>query len=485
MNGAGTDDLARTGTPMVFGRFRLWLAMVAVVIVLAGVLFGYDQGVIAGALDGITTEFGLSTFMQEVVTSWVTLGALFGALIAGSLADKRGRIQTLIVAAVLFSLGSIFEAVAQGTGVLVIGRFTVGFGVGVASVAAPLYAAEMAPTKVRGRFVSTYQLAITIGILIADIVDSALSDSGRWRLMLGLSLIPGVILFLVVLKMPESPRWLIKMGRRDAARTSLVKTQGGPDIDGRLDAVEQDIDESDGAGWADVFSKPVRRALWVGIGLAVFQQITGINAVIYYSDRIFQLAGFTTAQEQTEATLLAVGLVNVLATFIAVAWVDKFGRKPLLMIGLVGMTAALVSIGGAFAFLDEHPDTAGGTSIVGIVTLIAMVVYIASFAFSLGPVVWTMINEIFPNRIRGKAVAFCTAVNWGSAFIVSATFLSLIDAIGAAATFFVFAVAAVAAFFWIRSKVPETKGKSLEQIQEAWAEHDAAEAAPPKELPIG
>jgi MFS family permease len=220
-----------------------------------------------------------------------------------------------------------------------------------------------------------------------------------------------------------------------------------------------------------VFAPALRRALWVGCGLAIFQQITGINAVIYYSDKIFSFAGFTSPEQQTHATLIAVGLVNVLATLIALAWVDRFGRRPLLFAGLVGMTVGLVAIAAAFAFLDENA-TEGGASIVGIVTLIAMVVYIASFAFSLGPVVWTMIAEIFPSQVRGKAVAVAAAVNWGAAFIVSATFLSLIDAIGEVATFLLFAVMCVIAFVWIKAKVPETKGKSLEEIQHVWAEHD-------------
>jgi MFS family permease len=217
----------------------------------------------------------------------------------------------------------------------------------------------------------------------------------------------------------------------------------------------------------------------------VFQQITGINAVIYYSDKIFGLAGFTSAKEQTRATLIAVGLVNVLATLIAVAWVDRFGRKPLLRAGLIGMTVGLLAIAGAFAFLDREPNVAGGSSVVGIVTLVAMIVYIASFAFSLGPVVWTMINEIFPSRVRGKSVAFCTAVNWGSAFIVSATFLSLMDAIGESVTFLLFALACVVAFAWIKRRVPETKGKSLEEIQQAWVEHDEALAAPAPAPEVG
>jgi sugar porter (SP) family MFS transporter len=463
---------------LLFGRFRTWLVMVAVVVILAGMLFGYDQGVISGALGGMTASFNLSTVMQEVVTSLVTLGALVGALLGGGLADRLGRTRTLVVAGVLFAAGAFGESLAGTTAVLTVSRFVVGFGVGIASVAAPLYAAEMAPQQTRGRYVSSYQLAITIGILLADIVDAVLSDDSRWRLMLGLSIVPGVILVLVSLIMPDSPRWLMKVRRRDEARAALVKTQGGPKVEERLDAIEDDLTSRPEAGWRDVFAPALRRALWVGVGLAVFQQVTGINAVIYYSDKIFGFAGFTTPEQQTHATLIAVGLVNVLATLIALAWVDKFGRKPLLLAGLVGMTVGLVSIAAAFAFLDENPTTGGGASVVGIVTLIAMVVYIASFAFSLGPVVWTMIAEIFPSQVRGKAVAVSAAVNWGAAFIVSATFLSLIDAIGEVATFLLFAVLCVVAFIWIKAKVPETKGKSLEQIQDAWAEHDEAKQAP-------
>jgi len=475
---AGAVETGELHTPMLFGRFRTWLVMVAFVTILAGVLFGYDQGVIAGALGGMTASFDLSTTMQEVVTSLVTLGALVGALLGGGLADRFGRTRTLVVAGVLFAFGALGESVAQSTGVLTVSRFVVGFGVGIASVAGPLYAAEMAPKQVRGRFVSSYQLAITIGILLADIVDAALSDDSRWRLMLGLSIVPGVILIVVAAIMPDSPRWLMKMGRRADARKSLVKTQGGPKIEERLDVIADDLTSNPEAGWSKVFVPALRRALWVGVGLAVFQQVTGINAVIYYSDKIFALAGFSTPEQQTHATLIAVGLVNVLATLIAVAWVDRFGRKPLLFAGLIGMTVGLLGIASAFAFLDKNPTEGGGSSVVGIVTLIAMVVYIASFAFSLGPVVWTMISEIFPSQVRGKAVAVCAAVNWGAAFIVSATFLSLIDAIGEVATFLLFAVMCVIAFLWIMSKVPETKGKSLEEIQEAWAEHDQSASGP-------
>jgi sugar porter (SP) family MFS transporter len=445
--------------------------MVAVVVILNGLLFGYDQGVISGALSFVARDLHLGTTLQEIVTSWVTLGALFGALVAGDLADRFGRQKAMLVGAVLFALGALGSSLAPGTAVLVISRFVIGFGVGVASLAGPLYAAEMAPASIRGRFVSTYQLALTGGILLAYIADFALSSSGRWRVMLGLAIIPGVLLLVVALGMPDTPRWYLRHGRRAEAKATLAKTIGCDDVDRRLDTMQAQLAKTMGVKWKDVFAPNLRRALWVATGLAIFQQVTGINAVIYYADKIFGFAGFTTPHQQTIATILAVGVVNVLATLIALAWIDKFGRKPLLYAGLIGMTAALLAIGVAFAVLGHH--AAGGRpSVTGIVTLLATVVYIACFAFSLGPVVWTMISEIFPNRIRGKAIGVATAVNWGAAFIVTQFFLSIVNAIGTAAVFFIFAGLCVVTYFWVMVKVPETKGKTLEQIQTAFHEHD-------------
>jgi sugar porter (SP) family MFS transporter len=455
---------------LIFGRWGFWLGMVGLVAVLAGLLFGYDQGIISGALEFITREFLLSDTMSEVVTSWVTLGALVGALAGGTLADRLGRKQSNILAGGLFMVGAAIEATAPGTAVLVIGRFVVGFGVGVASVAAPLYAAELAPKDVRGRFVSSYQLAITVGILFAYIVDDVLSVSGNWRAMLGGAAVPGLLLLLVMLAMPESPSWLMKVGRRDDAARSVRLVRGSAAVAGQLDAIERGLAENaEQASWREVFSRSMRRPLMVGAGLAVFQQITGINAIIYYADEIFGMAGFTTPQQQARATLYAVGCVNVLATFIALAFVDKLGRRPLLFAGLTGMTVSLATVGFAFLAFDEN-DTTGGPSTVGIITIVCLVVFIASFAFSLGPIVWTVISEIYPNRVRGRAIAFATAVNWGSAFLVSQFFLTLVDKIGAAATFWAFAGTSVLAFAWIWRAVPETKGRSLEEIQEIWAQ---------------
>ena len=452
------------------------LVLVLVAVLLAGALFGYDQGVISGALQGVQRSFKLSALLVEVVTSWVTLGALAGSLAGGELADRVGRRKTLLAAGALFAVGAAVEALAPGVEVLVTGRLIVGFGVGVAAVAAPLYAAELAPAAQRGRFVSSYQLAITIGIFLSYLVDAAFAAAGEWRIMLGVSAAPAVLLLVAMMPAVESPRWLAKVGRRDEARSAIVRARPWTDPDIRLASIESSLrEESGNASWREVFAPAWRRPLTVGIGLAVFQQITGINAIIYYSDKIFAAAGFAAPVAQAQASTWAVGAVNVLATLIAIAFIDKLGRRPLLLAGLAGMGVSLATVGAAFLFIDSAVKGAGPTT-AGIVTLAALVIFISSFAFSLGPVVWTVINEIFPGRVRGRAVAVATAVNWGAAFLVSEFFLTLVGAIGESATFWLFACFCAVGGIWVYRQVPETKGRSLEQIQTLW---QSAESTPP------
>jgi len=456
------------------GRFAPLMVAVVAVIVLAGMLFGYDQGVISGALSGIKSTFNLGPTLIEIVTSWVTLGALVGSLIGGELADRIGRKKAVLTAGALFTLGALTQALAPHPLLLVGGRLVIGVGVGLAAVAAPLYGAEMAPASWRGRFVSAYQLAITIGIFLAYQVDASLTaNDGGWRLMLGVSAVAGIGLFLAMLIAPESPRWLLKVGRREEALVEYRAVRPGVEHEARIAAMEASLrEEAHKASWGEVFDPRWRRPLTIAVGLAIYQQITGINAIIYYADSIFAAAGFASPAAQTEATTWAIGAVNVLATFIAIAYIDRLGRRPLLLVGLVGMGASLVAVG--FAFLSI--GAGGGKSAAGIVTLIGLIVFIVSFAFSLGPVVWTVINEIFPGRVRGRAVAVATAVNWGAAFIVSRFFLTLVNAIGQSATFWLFAFFCVTGWVWVWRRVPETKGRSLEQIDEAWRE--AGDLAP-------
>ena len=451
-----TDDARTPAAPTAeaIPQDTTWsipLVMVLVVVILAGALFGYDQGVISGALEGIKKQFGLSAFVIEMVTSWVTLGALGGSLAGGDLADRLGRRLTILIAAVLFVAGAALESVAPDVVALVGGRFLVGFGVGIAAVAAPLYAAEIAPAHLRGRFVSAYQLAITLGIFVSYFVDAALADQEAWRIMLGVSAVPAALLVVAILLSLESPRWLLKAGRVDAARDALHRLRPEVDPEPGIRAIEAQLREQDrGASWGEVFDPRWRRPLVVGLGLAIFQQITGINAIIYYADEIFAAAGFATTAQQTAATTWAIGGVNVVATLIAIAFIDRLGRRPLLLAGLVGMSASLTVVGFAFRSLGGAVASQGPTT-AGIVTLVALVTFIISFAFSLGPVVWTVINEIFPGQVRGRAVAVATAVNWGCAFLVSEFFLSVVALIGAAATFWVFAFFCAAGFVWVHT----------------------------------
>jgi sugar porter (SP) family MFS transporter len=281
----------------------------------------------------------------------------------------------------------------------------------------------------------------------------------------------GLLLFMVALVAPESPRWLMKMGRRSEAATQLRKIRPGVDFRPRLDAIAVALRQDAGrASWAEVFRREWRRPLLIGVGLAVFQQITGINAIIYYADQIFASAGFVSQSSQTTVTTWAIGGINVVATLIAIAYIDRLGRRKLLLAGLLGMGISLVVVGTAFRFIGAAPagTAAAGPSGAGIVTLLALVAFITCFAFSMGPVVWTVINEIFPGHIRGRAVAVATAVNWGAAFLVSQGFLSLISVIGDSLTFWLFALFCGLGWVWIYRTVPETKGQSLEQIQQLW-----------------
>ena len=359
------DDLVTGRLPMI------WTISIVLVVILAGGLFGYDQGVISGALLGIQKEFNLGALALEIVTSWVTLGALFGSLAGGEVADQFGRRWALLSAAALFVAGALIQAFAPNVPILVIGRLLVGFGVGVAAVAAPLYAAELAPAEQRGRFISSYQLAITIGIFLAYLADQALAGAQGWRLMLGLSAAPGLLLLLAVLPAAESPRWFLKVGRIDDARRALAELQPGIDVDARLQSIAAVMrtEVQKNTSWREVFAARWRRPLEVGLGLAVLQQITGINAIIYYSDRIFSAAGFTTAAAQTEATTWAIGGVNLLATFIAIVFIDRLGRRPLLLAGLVGMGVSLAAVGFAFREMPATGSAQGTT--MGVVTMAA------------------------------------------------------------------------------------------------------------------
>lgn len=387
---------------------------------------------ISGAIIFITKDFSLSTATQEFVVSVVLIGALIGALLAGGGADFLGRRLTLIAAGLLFAAGAIVSSLATSVAVLLAARLVVGIAIGLSSVTAPLYISEVAPPQTRGALVALYQWAITIGILLADIVDYAFAPSGNWRAMLVLAIVPALFLTAGMLVLPESPRWLFAHNRGEEARAVLAHSR--IDVDTAIADIQHSLSTHQ-ATWREMVAPNVRWALFVGITLAVLQQVTGINTVIYYGPRIFQLAGYPGTSTAILATTV-VAVVNVLATIIAIAFIDRVGRKPLLYAGVSGMGIALVILSVGFA---SHALTGS----LGAIAVGSLILYVACFAFSLGPILWLLLAEIYPLPVRGRAMAIATAANWAGNFLVSIFFLSMLRRLGAPLTFGVYALLCV------------------------------------------
>jgi SP family galactose:H+ symporter-like MFS transporter len=437
---------------------------VAVLAGLGGLLFGYDTGVIGGAQLFIEKDFHLSSFSDEVLVSCVLVGAIVGSLLAGALLSRIGRRPTIMLAGGLFVLGSLGAAVSPNAGALDAARIVVGVAIGLVSVAAPLYVAEMSPPARRGALVAIYQLAITIGIFAAYLVDEAFAHDEAWRIMFAIGILPAALLIAGMWTLPESPRWLVDRGRRDDAREVLDALEAVTDTDGELAAIDEARAESASASWSAVLTRSVRPALTIAVALALIQQLTGINTVIYYAPQIFRDAGLGSDSAAIWASV-TVSIVNVAATFIAIRFVDRVGRRPLLVIGIIGMVASLAVLAVTFAVSGDSSSF----SATSVITIAALWVYVAFFAFSLGPIVWVVIAEIFPVSARGPGNAVATTVNWVGNLVVSLTFLSLIDLLGDSGTFALYAVIGLASIAFVRSRVPETKGRTLEEIQETIA----------------
>jgi MFS transporter, SP family, galactose:H+ symporter len=459
--------------PERHSRTILYITLIAAVAALGGLLFGFDTGVIAGAMLFIVPDFHLGPAQQGLVVSAVTFGALFGALVGGTSSDAIGRRWTNISAGLSFIAGAVISAIAPNVEILIASRVLVGLAIGLTSVAAPMYIAELSPARNRGKLVSLFQLAITIGIVVSYAVDRALAPDHAWRWMLGLAIIPGAILVLGMIAMPESPRWLLRRRAEKAARQALSLVRAPDEIDAEVREIQEDFEHNQPAAWHELLTPGLRSALLAGVGLAVFQQVTGINTIIYYAPEIFQKAGLDSATTALAATA-GIGVMNVLSTLIAIWLVDRVGRKPLLLAGLVGMTTSLAVLGVAQRFastIGVDPNT------LAPITIGCIGLYVVCFAFSLGPVVWLMISEIFPNRARARAAAISTAANWMANFLVSLSFPVLLAAMGAS-LWFLYAAMGVAAFIFIFGYVPETKGKSLEEVSRQWRIGPAAIKVP-------
>lgn len=425
---------------------------------LAGILFGYDTGIIAGALLSITPDFGLTSFQSGAVVGAVPIGAVLGAWFASRGADRHGRRKLILASAVIFILGAIASAAAEHFWQLGAARFVIGVGIGVASAVAPVYISEVAPAAMRGRLVTFFQLAVTIGILVAYLVGLAFADvAGGWRWMLGLGAIPALALLLGVMRLPSSPRWLLMKGREAEAIAALEQVR--PEGDGAILLEVQEIKSSmggDSGTWRDLLRPAVKMALVVGVGLAILQQITGINTVIYYAPTIIQQTGIDSASSAILASL-GVGIINVIMTVVALRLLDRAGRRVLLFIGVSGMAASLFLLGCAFL---------GGvdSTLSSVIAILSLMLFVSSFAISLGPIFWLLNAEIYPLSVRSKAASAGTMTNWFFNFLVSLTFLPLIDLLDQTGAFWLYGAIGLVTLWFCWRFVPETKGRSLEQI---------------------
>ena len=427
---------------------------------LGGYLFGFDFAVISGALPFLRTAFHLSSWWEGFLTGSLALGCIAGCLVAGRIADRYGRRQGLICSAAIFAVSSIGMAFSAELWQFIAMRFTAGIGVGMASMLSPLYIAEISPAHTRGRNVAINQLTIVLGILITNLLNYSLADKGpdSWREMFGLGIVPSALFLTGLLFLPESPRWLLKAGYTEKATRILTKIGSSAYVDASLTDIWKPGNHFPSGSYRDVFAKNVRPAVVVGISLAVFQQLCGINIVFNYTSTIFKSVGANLDRQLFET--VAIGLVNTVFTLLAMWQVDKLGRRPLMLIGSLGLSVVYL----ALAFLLGHQASAG---LVSIFVLIAIGLY----ASSLAPVTWVIIAEIFPNQIRGIASSVAIVSLWIAYFILVFTFPILAEHLGTYGPFYLYAGICLCGFFFVRLKVKETKGRTLEELEQNFIGH--------------
>ena len=436
---------------------KSYVIYVSIVAALGGLLFGFDTAIIAGAARFLKERFALSAFGEGLAVSIVLVGCMAGAAIAGTVSDRLGRRRFMFISAVLFFISALGCAIPQNLIQFLAFRFIGGLAIGSASIVSPLYISEVAPPKIRGALVSVNQLAIVTGILMSYFVSWILVGAGaaNWRWMFATGAVPAVVFFLFVLGVPESPRWLVKQGRESEAATILTRLNGPEIAKAEIVNIKETL-TLEGGSLKELLQPGFRTALFIGIFLAVFQQITGINAVIYYAPRFFEAAGLARSSAILQSALI--GVVNVVFTLVAIALVDRLGRKPMLMVGSAGMGLSFILLGAAFKF----------QLFSGSLILLFTLLYIAFFAMTLGPIVWVVIAEIFPTRIRGRAMAIATVALWLADFAVSLTFPVIADKLHESFAFWLYAGMCLINFFFIWAVLPETKGKSLEEIERRW-----------------
>ena len=435
-----------------------FIAKVSFISALGGYLFGFDFAVIAGALPFLKQQFGFNELQEGLATATLAFGCILGCLIAGKLSDQFGRKKGLALAAAIFLVSSLAMAVAHNSVAFIIARFVAGIGVGMASVLSPMYIAEIAPTQIRGRMVSINQLTIVLGIFITNFVNYGLRNEGAdaWRWMVGLGAVPSLLFLLGVLWLPESPRWLIKTGKDANAGDILGKIGNGEYANKTLSSIKNSLQSNHNAKNTSVFDKAVLPAVLVGIGLAVFQQLCGINVVFNYTAKIFESVGFS--QDDQLKQMVFIDLVNLVCTLVAMWQVDKLGRKPLMLFGAIGLVLLYI----ISAILLQSGSPAASWSLLAAIGVYAM---------TLAPVTWVLISEIFPDRIRGTATSVAVIALWLAYAILTFTFPIMAKNMGTYTPFYIYAAVCLAGFFFVKYKVKETKGKALEEMDSVFTGH--------------
>jgi len=452
---------------------KSYLSVLALIAALGGFLFGFDTAVISGTINFVKDRFVLDALSEGWFVSIALLGCIFGVMLAGFLSDNFGRKLVLILSAILFSVSAIGCVFSATFWELVIFRFIGGLGIGVASIISPMYISEISIPRMRGKLITLYQLAITIGILIAYVSNyfiliesesiTHISESfwswiftvELWRGMFGMETIPAFFFLILLLFVPESPRYLLMKKRESKAKKILSKINGERNAGKEIREIEKSL-ESKSISFKDLFEKKIFKALLIGISLAMFSQFSGINAIMYYGIKILNEAGF--GSNDAFWAQVTIGIINVLFTFVAIFTIDKIGRKPLLIYGVAGAVLSLISVGILFAL--------NVTSTFWL--LIFILLFIACFAVSFGPVVWVILAEIYPTRVRGRAMAIATLALWGGNWLVGQFTPFLLETVKAYGTFWIFAVTSFPAIIITWKFVPETKNKPLEQIEKFW-----------------
>lgn len=470
--------MALQGSTINQGKTVSYVILIASAAALGGFLFGYDTAVINGAVSALSKAYNANSVMTGFAVSCALLGSAVGAFVAGPIADRYGRLKTMLVASVFFTLSAIGSGIAFGIWDFIFWRALGGIAVGMASVIAPAYIAEVAPAHLRGRLGSLQQLAIVVGIFAALVCDYfiALGAGGSaegifwfgvpaWRWMFWTEAPPAIIYGFAALVIPESPRYLAAQGRYTEATNVLRKVLGG-NVEAKIEEIRQTVLQERRPKFSDLLSRSggLLPIVWIGMGLSILQQFVGINVIFYYSSVLWQAVGFS----ERDSLLITVitGIVNIVTTLIAIAYVDKFGRKPLLMLGSIGMTVTLGTLAVVFANAAIDPATGNptlpGTS--GIIALLAANLYVVFFGFSWGPIVWVLLGEIFNNKIRAAALSVAAAVQWIANFLISTSFPPLLKYFGLGSAYGLYTIASAISIFFVAFFIRETKGKELEEM---------------------